>query len=397
MTAKRIQKLYAELGSALSTVSHSDIASWGLKSATRFPVITVRRFKNLGNATINLVKSSRREIDDLRRARHDERLGAHLEGRAAETIDAAIDVGKQAVKGVRVIAKALATNPKKAALDIFVLALGVYAGSGGADGNGGIPDTDLALGIGWHRSPITHSIIGGVIIEGSVLALADFADLVCANISQPDPFWVQLMQSKNHLVSKFLVGASAGIAYHLAVDATLQPAAYHGLPSEAPMSVHQTIMGMNAAAEGIDVFQKEGVGQVQEKTTGQKTVAFAKGLIADIASEVNRFFRSDKHISNPEFINHVKHLYYLNTRFHIPQDIVVNETHAAIIEKYGCWMEAFNNGEIKPITEMQVQFKAVCSGERKPHTIYEHAWMIYKRMGQQMHEKFMRVPQLSFS
>jgi len=47
-------------------------------------------------------------------------------------------------------------------------------------------------------------------------------------------------------------GASAGIAYHLLVDAYIQPAPYHSLPLSMPIEGHQVAMAANGAAERLD-------------------------------------------------------------------------------------------------------------------------------------------------
>lgn len=54
--------------------------------------------------------------------------------------------------------------------------LGFYAGSGGVDGDGGIPDLDLLAGIDAHRSILTHSILAGVVAEGLLRLHTELAD-----------------------------------------------------------------------------------------------------------------------------------------------------------------------------------------------------------------------------
>jgi len=75
-------------------------------------------------------------------------------------------------------------------------------------------------------------------------------------------------------------GASAGIAYHLLVDAYIQPAPYHSLPLSMPIEGHQAAMAANGAAERLDAarrFQaRRGVeiahGGLPEKSTGRTVV-----------------------------------------------------------------------------------------------------------------------------
>lgn len=264
----RQEKLYQELRLALARTSGDDWKTWGSGSAARLPEIAVRRVKNLGALASTLARATIEELSAALAAWRNERLGRHLGDRTAAGIDASIATTSQIASAVAATGKALFNDPKKNVPDVFALALGLYAGSGGLDGDGGIPDTDLALGIGWHRSLFTHSIIAGIVVEGAILAVADLADVVCAKLSpsERDPFWDQLVETKGRIAKGLVMGTSAGISYHLAVDATLQPGTYHGLPFHMPEGGHETLFALNAAAEGLDVGQKE-------ETTGQKVVS----------------------------------------------------------------------------------------------------------------------------
>lgn len=62
--------------------------------------------------------------------------------------------------------------------------------------------------------------------------------------------WDRLSELAAPLAGPLVAGTSAGIAYHLLVDATLQPAAYHGLPWHMPMHDYEAVMGANGVAEG---------------------------------------------------------------------------------------------------------------------------------------------------
>ncbi len=145
------------------------------------------------------------------------------------------------------------------------------------DGNGGVPDTDITIfGIGDHRSLFTHSIIAGIVVEGAILALADLAGIVCDKLppGERSEFWDQISRTKDQIAHHLAAGTSAGIAYHLAVDATLQPAAYKDLPLSMPMEAHQALFALNAAVEAQDASKRV-------ETTGEKVVgAVADGLAA---------------------------------------------------------------------------------------------------------------------
>ncbi len=149
------------------------------------------------------------------------------------------------------IARALRNEPGKAAPAMLGALLGFGAASGGLDGNGGIPDLDLLLGIEAHRSLLTHSILAGIVVEGLILALADLAAEVHDKLPhERDALWDELARIGAPLAHHLAIGASAGLAYHLLVDAFIQPGAYHGLPFSMPMEGHQTILAANGLAEG---------------------------------------------------------------------------------------------------------------------------------------------------
>lgn len=268
---KRQARLFYELKLAMSCTTPADLTAWGKTSAGRLPAIGKRRLKNLGNLVTSIADAAGRELRGAMVAWQQGRFGSHFGQRVAAGIDSTIDLGQRAWRTVGTVGRALIDDPQKNAPGVLALSLGFLAGSGGVDGNGGIPDTDIAMfGIGDHRSLITHSIIAGIVVEGAILAVADLAGIVCDKLppGQRDPFWDRLSATKDQLALQLSVGASAGIAYHLAVDATLQPAAYKDLPISMPMEAHQLLFAANAAAEGVDVFKRG-------ETTGEKLVGKA--------------------------------------------------------------------------------------------------------------------------
>jgi hypothetical protein len=282
MTTSRSTKeirLYRELRFALDQTDAADLKNWGKSAAARLPVIATRRVKNFGRLAATVARATGQELAGAFEAWRRGRLGGHLGDRAAVGIDRTAQIVTGTAQAVGAIGRALLDDPKRNVPDVFALALGFYAGSGGLDGNGGIPDTDLALGIGWHRSILTHSIIAGTVVEGAILALADLADVVIDKVPryQRDPFWDHLAATKDRIAEQLAVGTSAGIAYHLAVDATLQEAPYHDLPFSMPMEGHQAVMGANGVAEGLDAANRA-------QTIGTRTVDTVKyggGLFAD--------------------------------------------------------------------------------------------------------------------
>lgn len=151
-------------------------------------------------------------------------------------------------------------TPPKTAPKIMAIALGFFAGSGGLDADGGIPDSDWAFDT--HRSFLTHSIIAGSVIETSLFALADLSSTVHGRLPSPhDPFWDKVAEMRDRIGLALNQGLSAGIGYHLMVDATIQPAPYHDLPIALQMHEHQVLMGLNAVAETLDVGNKKQLDQ----------------------------------------------------------------------------------------------------------------------------------------
>lgn len=281
-------RLFDELKLALSRTTSEDMKSWGTASAARLPAIGKRRIRNFGTLISSIAKAAGREIQSAVNAAKDGQFGSHLGQRTAAGIDGTIDLGKQVWNVLSAVSSAVADDPKKNAPGVLALALGFIAGSGGADGNGGIPDTDIAMfGIGDHRSLYTHSIVAGIVVEGSILALADLAGIVCDKlpVGQRSEFWNQLSGAKDQIAGQLAAGASAGIAYHLAVDATLQPAAYKDLPVSMPMEAHQMLFALNAAVEGADAAKRT-------ETPGEKFVSGVSSGFSALGSGVKALLGS---------------------------------------------------------------------------------------------------------
>ena len=284
MTTVRHERLYHELKTAIAQTRSEDLKAWGARSAAQLPVIATRRIKNLGALLSSLASFTGKELLNAIRAMGEGRLGKHLGNRSAAAIDGGIDIATRVKRTISAVASSLYSDPKNNAHGVLALAMGFLAGSGGLDANGGIPDSDLALGIGWHRSPFTHSIIAGIVVEGAILSLVDLTSVIHDKLPlKHDHFWDQLLVAKESIAIRLAQGASAGIAYHLGVDATLQPGAYHDLPVSMPMEAHQTILAMNAAAEGVDVIHKDQIAP----STGQRYV----GAIQSFADGVRKGYR----------------------------------------------------------------------------------------------------------
>lgn len=135
-----------------------------------------------------------------------------------------------------------------------------YAVAGGGDLEGGLPDTDLQLGAGWHRNVFSHSILLGFSVEFCLR-------FVTAIILE---YHDRLPQNHHHLwdeMKKFIeqnsdlaIGALwAGLGAHLLKDANLLGGAtkpYTGLPGEHAMGVHQMLFAANGLAAEVFAAQQ---------------------------------------------------------------------------------------------------------------------------------------------
>ncbi len=279
MTTTHQDKLFRELKVALAATDSADLKAWGVRSAAKLPAITSRRIKNLGALLSSVIRFTGKEFSNAIRAMSKGRLRAHFENRKVAAIDGIIDIKNRVTKTASAFSQALYSDPKHNAPGVLALAIGFLAGSGGIDANGGIPDSDLALGIGWHRSPFTHSIIAGVVVEGAILSLVDLTGVIHDKLPPGyDPFWDNLLVAKESIAVRLSEGASAGIAYHLGVDATLQPGTYHDLPISMPMEAHQALFAANAAAEGLDAMNKSQVSPPKAQDYGGGMQSFYEGF-----------------------------------------------------------------------------------------------------------------------
>jgi hypothetical protein len=262
-------------------------------------------------------------------------------GTASAVTSQAISNG---AKSLYFLAKDLSANPADAGPKLLVLVLTSVAASGGVDGNGGIPDLDIPLmGIGEHRSPFTHSILIGSLLETALLLLTRV--VLCTHKNLPlnhDPLWESLANQSVGILNAAGKGASIGIAYHLMVDAVVQPGAYHGMPFDMPLEAHQTILAANAAGE----------------LTAAREYPDEESLTA-----------------TPQII--AAHKEYRSTRMTIPSALkeYLTDADIALLEKYGVWLRALAKRTIAPTTLAQVQFLKVADGYTPPTTAFEKAWM----------------------
>ena len=118
--------------------------------------------------------------------------------------------------------KLIKDEPKDAAIKIFAALMGFNVGGGGIDGDGGIPDLDLMVSIGAHRSIITHSVLPTIFFEGLFLSMIGLVKIVHKNLpAEHDPLWDDIKNNNEKVLETFFNGMSAGLIFHLGIDATL--------------------------------------------------------------------------------------------------------------------------------------------------------------------------------
>jgi hypothetical protein len=306
----RVRRLYDELAFAVSRTDGATLRQWGGRSAGRLLNLTARRIGGLASMAASIGKGAWSELSNLMKAAGHGAALEHVGDRTAAAIDGSIALGKDGARILSAISHGMISKPKETAPTVLGAFLGFYAGSGGVDGNGGIPDLDLLAGIDAHRSILTHSILAGIIAEGALLAIADLAAQVHERLPiDHDLLWDELAKSAAPLTTSLATGTSAGIAYHLLVDAFIQPAPYHDLPFSMPIEGHQAAMAASGMAEGVDASRSgSGRGPVvilqdglPEKSTGRKIVdgvasaaSSAQTAAADGVANLKKLWRASR-------------------------------------------------------------------------------------------------------
>lgn len=135
-----------------------------------------------------------------------------------------------------------------------------YASAGGEDFEGGIPDLDLELGIGFHRNIFSHSIISGLIIEFLMRSGVEIINKSYSNLpAYHHYFWDKTNRFINNNKNLAIGSMWAGISVHLIQDAGLNHATtkpYTGVPFEMSMDAHQGLFAANGTASAIFAGRK---------------------------------------------------------------------------------------------------------------------------------------------
>lgn len=251
-----------ELSHAISNTSRAQLLDWAGTIPGLAGKAGWRRVTGFTQLALSLYRHSRNGLGSMAAAYEQERLGSYC----VETANDFSNACSERVTALSNLVQAIKDKPADVLPGLFFASLGFYTGGGGLDGNGGIPDLDISLmGIGAHRSPLTHSIIAGIGFE--TLCLASLGMFTAVYYNLPDnhlPFWDNLHKQLEENGALFLLGGSAGIAYHLSVDALVQPHPYHNLPFTMPIESHQTVMAVNAMAEAGATTKLKDLGKVAE-------------------------------------------------------------------------------------------------------------------------------------
>lgn len=339
----RFEQMAKELDYAIRHTSKEDMAALMGHLARDGGSALVRRVKGLWNLGEKILSGSADELQRMLKAYSADHLADHLKkrvGAASAITSATVSSGATSLAS---LARDLMANPAEAGPKLLVLVLSSVVVSGGVDGNGGAPDLDIPLmGIGEHRSPFTHSILIGSLLEAGVLMLTRIVMGTHKNLpAEHDALWDSMAQKSAELLTAAGQGTSIGIAYHLMIDAVVQPGAYHGLPFDMPLEAHQAILAANSVSEAT----------AAKAYPDEETVNATPEILAT-------------------------HRRYRLLRMELPAALRewLTPSEIAVLSKYGMWLQALVKGEIQPTTLAQVQFLEASKCQRAPVSDYEKAW-----------------------
>ncbi len=258
LSTTREARLLREFQAAIGATSAEDLKAWGGRTVSFLGEVTIRRGKNFGSLVSWIWDFLTKETEGLLKAIRQNETLPHLKVRATAAHDQAQALGRDFAALYDTLSSNLQSRPKETAPKLVAGVLGFLVGSGGVQGDGGVPDLDFLGGIGAHRSILTHSVIAGVIVETLVLGILDLSRTVYRNLPENhDPLWEDLNNVSGDVFAALSTGLSAGIAYHLGVDATIDgDGTYKDLPVSLPQVGHQAILGANAAVEAIDAWKR---------------------------------------------------------------------------------------------------------------------------------------------
>ena len=229
--------------------------------------ISVNFFKKVGNISGNVYKISKAKVENYQNNGFKNQLNKDF-----ESTKSIIKKKKKKIKTVGINIKDKSISFKNNFLDksknekIELLCVGLmsilifYASAGGEDFEGGIPDSDLNLGIGFHRHIVSHSIIMGLIIELLMRIGIEIINKTYQNLpSEHHQFWDNVNLHINKYKGIAIGSMWAGISVHLIKDSGIlghgvKP--YTGVPIELSKEAHQGLFAANGTASAFFTFNK---------------------------------------------------------------------------------------------------------------------------------------------
>jgi uncharacterized protein YifE (UPF0438 family) len=347
-STSRLDRLQAEIRYAWNAAPYDATSAWAAALPATFSKVLYRRGHSLVSLARVVGKESWRIGHALVRASARGELHGQAKLEYYDIKDSVARKSRASVDALRDVYNRLIVDPKGTAPELVCLVVASLLVSGGLDGDGGAPDLDLALGIGAHRSILTHSILMGATLETCLIAVVTLAKEVHGYLpAEHDALWDILATSADRLALAVNRGIGVGLAYHLAVDGIVQPGTYKDLAVPLPLEGHQAVATINAAAELVDVHHKE------ESSGG-----------ATLAGELT------------------KHRYYLKQTFTVPERLKgrLCAEHKRTLAREGAWLLALATGKILPVTSAQTEFVEAAWGRKLPVTDAEWAWCAYVRL-----------------
>ncbi|UZP68741.1 hypothetical protein N1030_07155 [Desulfovibrio mangrovi] len=278
MTPDDRKQIIEELRVGLGSLPAKELGPWAVRTAEALRLAATRRLFGLAVLPAKIVSGVYGVALEAAQSAYNKEFLRYVKQSALTVGDKAGEVAK----GANALRQIVASDPKQGAVHVAVAVLGFYAGSGGLDGDGGIPDLDLALaGLGAHRSILTHSMFAGVLVECATLSFLDLIDIVYFYLPEDHhSFWDKSVIKADAALSLASVSISAGLAFHFLIDSALDSGkAYTDLPISLPLEIHQSIMLVNAIGEGVAASSAV-MGALEKQQVLDMSIVRLEGIMA---------------------------------------------------------------------------------------------------------------------